>query len=56
MDGIVSPRKRPVCANCYSEGADSGLKQCARCGVVKYCSRTCQSKGDVLKRLRGFMF
>lgn len=43
--GEVAPWEEKRCENCRAKG--SGLKQCARCHVVRYCSTECQ---------RGLMF
>ncbi|KAG9310831.1 ankyrin repeat-containing domain protein [Chiua virens] len=38
--GEVAPWEEKRCENCKTKG--SGLKQCARCHVVRYCSTECQ--------------
>lgn len=38
--GEVAPWEEKRCENCKAKG--SGLKQCGRCHVVRYCSTECQ--------------
>lgn len=40
--GEVAPWEEKRCENCKVKG--SGLKQCARCHVVRYCSTECQRR------------
>lgn len=38
--GEAAPWEEKRCENCKTKG--SGLKQCARCHIVRYCSTECQ--------------
>jgi hypothetical protein len=38
--GEQAPWEEKICENCKAKS--SGLKQCARCHVVRYCSTECQ--------------